>query len=110
MVYHLLWKTDLLRTKAFSRKKLKITAKNPESFLLNTASVNGLVNENGEQIRSLDIEDMDIIFCAISENNVAENAEWLKPDQTAQDSLQIGSHMIQCIKEGIRYTRLGISC
>lgn len=89
----------LIEDKRSSRKKLKITAKNPESFLLNTASVNGLVNENGEQIRSLDIEDMDIIFCAISENNVAENAEWLKPDQTAQDSLQIGSHMIQCIKE-----------
>ena len=78
VVYHLLWKTDLLRTKRSSRKKLKITAKNPESFLLNTASVNGLVNENGEQIRSLDIEDMDIIFCAISENNVARKCRMVK--------------------------------
>lgn len=89
----------LIEDKRSSRKKLKITAKDPETFLTNTAAVNGLTDGNGERTSDLDLEDIDIIFCAISENNVSENAEWLKPDQTAQDSLQIGSHMIQCIKE-----------
>ena len=76
-----------------SRRKLNITARDAESWLANTAMVNG-VDTNG-----IDLESLDILFNTIGDDGVKEESSYINVTPSAQDSLEIAKTMYACIRE-----------
>ena len=78
-----------------SRKKLSITAKNPEEWLANTAMLNGIPDGSTD----IDLENLDIIFNTFTDGGEAESTKFIEVGQTAADSLNIAHMMIAFIRE-----------
>jgi len=89
-----------IEDKRSSRKKYVITANDPQQWIDNTKTINGIAGDNDAPIN---LEDLDVFFNSYGEGGQKEEkTAYLQPGQSAADSIQIAKLAFMNIIEILR--------